>query len=72
MRFEWDEDKNRRNLVKHKVSFETASLVFDDPRMVSIQDRMVEGEERWQGPHLSRRSWRRGHPPDFGSEGGCE
>jgi len=48
MRFEWDEDKNRRNLVKHKVSFETASLVFDDPQMVSIQDRIVEGEERWQ------------------------
>ena len=29
MRFEWDEDKNRRNLAKHKVSFETAKSVFD-------------------------------------------
>ncbi|HEY9140263.1 MAG TPA: BrnT family toxin [Bryobacteraceae bacterium] len=48
MRFEWDEDKNRRNLAKHKVSFETASLVFDDPQVLSIQDRVVEGEERWQ------------------------
>jgi uncharacterized protein len=48
MRFEWDEEKNRRNLAKHKVSFETASLVFDDPQMASVQDRMVEGEERWQ------------------------
>jgi uncharacterized DUF497 family protein len=48
MRFEWDEDKNRRNLAKHKVSFETARLVFDDPQMLSIQDRVVEGEERWQ------------------------
>jgi uncharacterized DUF497 family protein len=48
MRFEWDEDKNRRNLVKHKVRFETAKLVFDDPHMQSIQDRIVEGEERWQ------------------------
>jgi uncharacterized DUF497 family protein len=48
MRFEWDEDKNRRNLAKHKVGFETASLVFDDPQALSIQDRMVEGEERWQ------------------------
>ena len=48
MRFEWDEDKNRRNLAKHKVSFETARSVFDDPRMLSIQDRVVEGEERWQ------------------------
>jgi len=48
MRFEWDEDKNRRNVAKHKVSFETASLVFDDPLALSIQDRAVEGEERWE------------------------
>jgi uncharacterized protein len=48
MRYEWDEDKNRRNLAKHKVSFETASLVFEDPQAISTQDRVVEGEERWQ------------------------
>ncbi|HEY1183068.1 MAG TPA: BrnT family toxin [Bryobacteraceae bacterium] len=48
MRFEWDEDKNRRNLAKHKISFETASSVFDDPQMLSVRDRVVEGEERWQ------------------------
>jgi uncharacterized DUF497 family protein len=48
MRFEWDEDKNGRNLAKHKVSFETAKSVFDDPRALTIQDRVVEGEERWQ------------------------
>ena len=48
MRFIWDEDKNRRNLLKHKVSFETAVLVFDDPHAVSVQDRLVQGEERWQ------------------------
>jgi len=29
MRFEWDEVKNRRNLGKHKISFESAKLVFD-------------------------------------------
>ena len=48
MRFEWDEDKNRRNLAKHKISFVTASSVFDDPQMLSVRDRVVEGEERWQ------------------------
>jgi uncharacterized protein len=48
MRFEWEEHKNRRNLAKHKVSFETASLVFDDPQSLNNQDRVVEGEERWQ------------------------
>ena len=48
MRFECDAGKNGRNLAKHQVSFETASLVFDDPQMLSIQNRVVEGEERWQ------------------------
>jgi len=48
MRFAWDEVKNRRNLGKHKISFETAKLVFDDVLALNLQDRVVEGEERWQ------------------------
>jgi uncharacterized protein len=48
MRFEWDEVKNRPNLKKHKISFETARLVFDDPYARTLQDRVVNGEERWQ------------------------
>jgi len=48
MRFEWDEAKSRRNLAKHKISFDSARLVFEDPHALSIQDRTVEGEERWQ------------------------
>ena len=31
MRFEWDESKAARNLVKHGVSFEEAATVFGDP-----------------------------------------
>jgi uncharacterized DUF497 family protein len=48
MRFEWDEVKNRRNLRKHKISFENAKLVFDDPQALSDRDREVNDEERWQ------------------------
>jgi uncharacterized DUF497 family protein len=48
MRFIWDEGKNRRNLLKHKVSFETEVSVFDDPHAISVQDRFVQDEERWQ------------------------
>ena len=48
MRFEWDERKNRSNRAKHKVSFETAELVFHDPFALSIQDRTAQGEQRWQ------------------------
>ena len=48
--FEWDESKNRSNIVKHGISFETAKLGFDDPHVVSFPERNVEGEERWQSP----------------------
>jgi uncharacterized protein len=48
MRFVWDEKKSRLNLAKHKISFGTATLVFDDPRAVSRLDRVEGGEERWQ------------------------
>jgi uncharacterized DUF497 family protein len=48
MRFEWDAGKNRINLSKHQVGFELAREVFDDPLHLSIQDRVVEGEQRWQ------------------------
>ena len=48
MRIIWDQSKNRSNQVKHKVSFEVASFVFDDPLHVSHLERVVGGEERWQ------------------------
>lgn len=48
MRFEWDENKNIKNYEKHGVSFEIASKVFDDPLIVYILERIVDGEERWQ------------------------
>ena len=48
MHFVWDEVKSRSNLRKHGISFETGSLVFDDPLHVIRQDRAVAGEARWQ------------------------
>jgi len=48
MRFVWNEEKSRSNRAKHKVSFETAVLVFEDPYALSIPDGIVEGEQRWQ------------------------
>ncbi len=47
MRFEWDEYKNRQNLRKHDVRFETAVLVFDDPYALTQHDFTFEDEERW-------------------------
>jgi uncharacterized DUF497 family protein len=48
MIFEWDEQKNAANRRKHRVSFETATVAFDDPGQLLIFDRIVDGEERWQ------------------------
>ena len=44
----WDDNKSIGNLAKHGVSFETAKLVFDDPLHLSRQDRVENGEQRWQ------------------------
>ncbi|MDR1850471.1 MAG: BrnT family toxin [Zoogloeaceae bacterium] len=46
--FEWDDRKAASNYFKHGVRFEEAALVFADPFSVSVQDRIVDGEERWQ------------------------
>jgi len=48
MHIDWDEQKNKLNQAKHKVSFETAQHVFDDPCHMSIMDRYDDGEMRWQ------------------------
>jgi uncharacterized DUF497 family protein len=47
-RFEWDPVKAASNLRKHGVSFETATRVFSDPYALVDQDRIEEGERRWQ------------------------
>ncbi len=48
MQFGWDEPKNRSNLRKHGISFDTAVRVFLDPLHISRRDRVVDEEERWQ------------------------
>lgn len=48
MLFEWDAAKAERNLRKHKVAFEDASRVFDDPLLFTEQDRYERGEGRWR------------------------
>ena len=48
MYFEWDDEKSESNFCKHGVRFEEAIWVFDDPLSISVQDRIVSGEYRWQ------------------------
>ena len=48
MRFEWDSRKNSINRTKHNgLDFETAARVFDDPHVVLMRDRIIDGEQRW-------------------------
>jgi uncharacterized DUF497 family protein len=47
MQFEWNADKDRQNQLKHRVSFEMATLVFADPHALSLPDRIEADEERW-------------------------
>ena len=46
--FEWDPNKAKSNLRKHKVSFEVATSVFKDKNLISVFDEShSENEERW-------------------------
>ena len=46
--FEWDPNKAKENLQRHKVSFERAAEVFRDPLAISIFDEEhSEQQERW-------------------------
>jgi uncharacterized DUF497 family protein len=47
LEFEWDEEKARTNLAKHRVSFLTAAEIFANEIMERIDDREDYGEVRW-------------------------
>ena len=38
LKFEWDENKNEMNKIKHGVSFQEAESVFDDKNAVYFHD----------------------------------
>jgi uncharacterized DUF497 family protein len=45
VRFEWDQNKAKSNLKKHKVSFDEASTVFADPLAKIFNDEQHSSEE---------------------------
>ncbi len=38
LNFEWDEEKAKANLKKHKISFDEATTIFIDPFSITIPD----------------------------------
>ena len=47
MRWTWDPEKAKKNLEKHKVSFQLAECALGDPLCLSVRDPYPE-EERWK------------------------
>ena len=50
MNFEWDVDKNKKNIKKHGISFEIAAKVFLDTKRIERFDagHSSSGEERYK------------------------
>jgi hypothetical protein len=47
--FEWDEEKNRINLQKHRVDFTDAAQIFFDENRIERRDIFhSDDEDRWQ------------------------
>ena len=45
---EWDDNKNRINIKKHGISFETAALVFADEERIEYYDKLhSQNEDRY-------------------------
>jgi uncharacterized DUF497 family protein len=47
--FEWDKNKNKMNLEKHKVSFDDAAKAYLDPNRIDYYDEehSKQNEDRW-------------------------
>jgi len=56
MKFQWDANKNRANLLKHGIAFESVTVLFerDLPLLVEYDDKEEYGEDRWIGIGLLR------------------
>ena len=55
--FEWNSDKALANLIKHDISFEEASTIFDDPMYIMFSDEEhSQGEERYITIGLSQQN----------------
>jgi hypothetical protein len=49
MRFIWDPDKNRKNIINHSIDFNDVPDMFDYPMLTTVDNRKEYGEERWIG-----------------------
>ena len=52
--FEWDEEKDRINFMKHGIHFRTAAKVFLDPKKMIREDRRASGRTPVRYPGTGR------------------
>ena len=45
LKFEWDDEKEQKNIIKHKIDFSTAALVFNDDYRIEMYDERHSVEE---------------------------
>ncbi len=45
--FEWDDEKNRINILKHGFDFNDGWQVFQNPMLARLDTRKDYGEDRW-------------------------
>lgn len=46
--FDWDPDKERQNIRKHRIDFRRAASIFRDPNQIVIYDEEhSDSEDRW-------------------------
>jgi uncharacterized DUF497 family protein len=55
--FEWDPLKAKNNLLKHQVTFEEASSIFNDPQFITfLDDEHSTNEERYISIGISNKN----------------
>ena len=55
-RYEWDEEKNAGNLVKHGITLEAATAVFQDPMVYEYHDKAHSGYNKygiWENRYIA-------------------
>lgn len=49
MKYEWDNNKNQKNIERHGIDFQDAYLIFEQPILVKVDNRKDYGEKRLIG-----------------------
>jgi uncharacterized protein len=53
-RFEWDDEKAKTNKIKHRISFEAATRIFEADSMVDELDLTMDfGEDRYRATGMA-------------------